>query len=211
MRQAIAQPALPRQIAQLLRTIRAAAHSQRIAIVKAQRHRHAQPHARQLALHLLQRQRLRMLENLQRDGAQVFGIDIDLPGLQRAEHDGGVAQPLQMLDARIRRGRLRQHLAQDVGLGKALGADVQHRRLGRRSAGGHAARRYRHYRQTAQATQQIRLPRVASTPSAPGSGFHSSPTDAPCFRACCSWPLRCGCPVAAPAHSHAAGCAHRPA
>ena len=54
------------------------------------------------------------------------GIDVDAAGLQRGQHDGGVAQALAVFGLAVRGGGLGQHLAEDVRLGEALRADPQH-------------------------------------------------------------------------------------
>ena len=102
------------------------AHRQRVGVVEAELHRSAESHPGQFAVDLLQRCRVLVLEDFSFDSAEVFGIDVDAAGLQRFEHDGGVAQPLPMLDLRMRCGGLANDFPEDVGLGEALRSDVQH-------------------------------------------------------------------------------------
>jgi hypothetical protein len=68
---------------------------------------------------------LRVLQDLEVDGAQVFRVDVDGAGAQGAQHDGGVAQALLVLGGTGTGGGLGQDFAEDVGFGEALGADVQ--------------------------------------------------------------------------------------
>src|SRR5258705_13767451 len=65
------------------------------------------------------------LEDLLGDRAGIFRIQIDRAGLERGENDAGVAQTGSMLDRCLALHRLAQHFAEDIGLGKALGADAQ--------------------------------------------------------------------------------------
>ena len=67
-----------------------------------------------------------MFGNLQRNGAAVFGIDIDLAGSQRFIDDGRVAQALAHLG--LDPGGLcllRHDLGQHIGFGETLGAHAQ--------------------------------------------------------------------------------------
>ena len=86
------------------------AHREGIAVVEAQRDRHAQAQGLQRGLHGVARHRLRALEDLERDGAGVFGIEVDAAAPERLVDDGGVAQALLHVDRRMRLRRLGQHL-----------------------------------------------------------------------------------------------------
>jgi hypothetical protein len=68
---------------------------------------------------------VRVLQDFEVDGAEVFGIDIDCARTQRGQHDRGVAQPLAMFGRGERRGGPGDDLAEDERLGEALGADTQ--------------------------------------------------------------------------------------
>ena len=105
-------------------------HGQRIAVVEAQRHSHTQAQRRQRVVHVGQAHAGVALDDLQRDGAAVFGVQVNLPRAQRLVDDGGVAQALQHagLGACGLR-RLGDDLGQDVGLGEAFGADFDLRLL----------------------------------------------------------------------------------
>ena len=72
-------------------------HRQRVGVLEAQRHRDAEAHRREGAPHRRQVGRLGVLEDLGIDGAGVLGVDVDRAGLQRLEHDRGVAQALAVL------------------------------------------------------------------------------------------------------------------
>jgi hypothetical protein len=99
------------------------AHRQRIAVLEAQRHRHAQPQRAELAAHRGEVGGLCVAQDLGVDRAQVLGIQVDGAGFERLVDDRGVAQARPVLGLRTARaGRLRHDLAQDVGLGEALGA-----------------------------------------------------------------------------------------
>ena len=100
-------------------------HRQRIGVLKAERHADPQAQRLEIAPHRGQVGRLRVLQDLGVDGAAVLGVDVDRAGLQRLEHDRGVAQALPVLGLGVRRSGLRDHLAEDVRLGEALGADRQ--------------------------------------------------------------------------------------
>ncbi|MNK94501.1 hypothetical protein D3C87_1147030 [compost metagenome] len=101
------------------------AHCQRIRIVKAQRHGHAQSQRRQLAPHLRQVDGFVVLEDFAADGAHVFGIHVDAARLQRGQHDGRVAQALAVLRLDVRRGALLEDFAEDVRFREALRAHLQ--------------------------------------------------------------------------------------
>ena len=59
------------------------------------------------------------LQDFPRDGAGVLGVDVDAAALQRLLEDRGVAEARLVRAA----GGLGEDLAEDVGLGEALGAD----------------------------------------------------------------------------------------
>ena len=61
------------------------------------------------------------MHDLGRDRAGVLGVNIDRARFQRREQDAGGAEARLVLAA----ARAREDLAQDVGLGEALRADVQ--------------------------------------------------------------------------------------
>ena len=105
-------------------------HGQRVAVVKAQRHAHAQSQRNQRAAHLVQGHGLGIFENLQTDRARVLGVHVNGTGAQRLINNGRVTQALQNHRGfyQMRGCLLCDHLRQDVGLGEALGADTQ--RLG---------------------------------------------------------------------------------
>ena len=68
------------------------------------------------------------MQDFLRDRSEVFGVDVDTAGLQRFQHDGGIAQPLAVDRATLRSGGRRKDLPQHIGFGEALGADLQHLR-----------------------------------------------------------------------------------
>ena len=69
----------------------------------------------------------------------VFGIDVDRAGLERLREDRGVSEARLVDRARAREaGSLGDDLAQDVGLGEALGAHAQDGLVRRRRARGEA-------------------------------------------------------------------------
>ncbi|KWT72685.1 hypothetical protein APY03_5998 [Variovorax sp. WDL1] len=107
------------------------AHGERVAVVEAQRNRDAEAERCERGVHRLGRHGLRVLEDLQRHRAGVFGVQIDAARAQGLVDDGGVPQALPEpgRGRQMGRGGLRQHLGQDVGLGEALGPDVQARVL----------------------------------------------------------------------------------
>ena len=96
------------------------AHRERIGVVEAEPHARRETLWRQRGVQLLEVGIARQAHDLGGDRAGVLGIDVDGAGLQRGKHDAGIAEPGPVLAA----GRARQDLAEDVGLGKALGADV---------------------------------------------------------------------------------------
>ena len=96
------------------------AHRKRIGVVEAERHAGGEPLLRERAVQLLEGRLARKPHDLGGDGAGVLRVDIDGAGFQRREHDAGVAQARPVLAA----GGARQDLAEDVGLGEALGADA---------------------------------------------------------------------------------------
>jgi hypothetical protein len=179
---------MPRQTGQAGHVLGVAAHGQRVRVVEAERNADAQADLRERGAHLGQRRRLVVLEDLEVDGAQVFGVDVDAAALQRGEHDGGIAQALAVLGLAVRRGGLRQHFAEDVRLGEALRADPQHAVVGggasaragrdhenrqpakgRVKSGAHALSRYRQSRQLtigARNTPALTTPRQGLKPIA---------------------------------------------
>ena len=98
------------------------AHRQRVAVVEAERHRGAESQRRERAVQRLQPGAAFELEDLLGDGAGVFGIQVDRAGLERRVEDAGIAEagPVHRVA-----GGAHDDLAQDVGLGKALGADLE--------------------------------------------------------------------------------------
>ena len=122
----------------------ARAHCKRVAVVEAQRNRHRQPARRQARIQLRQWRHVGQLEDLARDRAGVIGIDIDAAAFERIEQDGRVAHSALVHGRRSARAlcRLRNDLAEDVGLGEALRTDLQ-RCLGRRCRHGQRAQQQR--------------------------------------------------------------------
>ncbi len=131
MRQAEFQGRLLRQLAQLLDRSFIAAHGQRIRIVKAQRHGHAQTQRGEFAAHLFQFNGFVVLEDFAGDGAHVFGIHVNAARLQRGEHDGRVAQALAVFRLDVRRGALLEDIAENIRFRKTLRAHFQDTRVGR--------------------------------------------------------------------------------
>ena len=98
------------------------AHRQRVAVVKAQPRQHEEPTRRQQRIELRGvGLRPLLLEQFAQQGAAVLGVDIDLAGLQRRRHDGGVAQALAVL-RRLAAGLqgLGDQLTEQVAFGEAL-------------------------------------------------------------------------------------------
>ena len=115
VRQPELQGRVPRQVGQLANAQPfgcVGAHRQRIAIVEAEGNAHAQAQRSQGVGHGLARHRLRALEDFQRDGAAVVGVEVDGARPQRLVGDGGVAQALSDLGWPGQRGAcgLRQQL-----------------------------------------------------------------------------------------------------
>ncbi len=99
------------------------AHRERVAVVEAERHRGAEAERRERAVEFGKARVPFELENFLRDRAGVFRIEVDRPGLERCVQDAGIAQA-RPVHGTVSRGT-DQDLAQDVGLGEALGADAQ--------------------------------------------------------------------------------------
>ncbi len=97
------------------------AHGERIAVVEAERDARLEPLRGERPVQLGKRRTSGQADDLGSDGAGVFGIDVDRAGLERGSDDAGVAEPRLVLTAR----GSRQDLAEDVGLGEALGADLE--------------------------------------------------------------------------------------
>ena len=101
------------------------AHRERIGVVEAEPHRDAEALTCEGGIEILDARTAVDLEYLPRDRPRVFGVEVDRACLERREHDAGVAEARTVLDVNLAFDRPAQHLAQDVGLGKALGADAQ--------------------------------------------------------------------------------------
>ena len=97
------------------------AHRECIAVVKTERHAGREAVASERPVQLLERRLARLVHDLGRDRAAVLGVNIDRARFQRREQDAGVAEARPVLAA----ARARDDLAEDVGLGEALGADAQ--------------------------------------------------------------------------------------
>ena len=132
LRQPESQLRMRLQIGQTRDALRArvvGAHGQRVGIVEAQRHRDRQPHGCKLGVELGERWDGVELENFAGDRARVFGVDVDAAGRKRVQDDGGVAEPWLVYGGRLA-GALRgllDDLAENVGLGETLRADVERR------------------------------------------------------------------------------------
>ncbi len=109
------------------------AHRQRIAVIKAERHRHAEAERRERPVQVREAGIAFQLEDLLGDGARVFRVEVDRAGLERRIENAGVAQAGPVYAAA---GRAQDDFAEDVGLGEALGADGQRFRMdGKNTAG----------------------------------------------------------------------------
>ena len=97
---------------------------QRVGVVETERHRHLELARCQQRIELIQRRVVLPLQHLARNRAGVFGVDIDCTRAQRLFENAGVAQTLLVGggDA-VCLQRLAHDLAEDVGLGEALGAN----------------------------------------------------------------------------------------
>src|SRR6185503_5605615 len=130
VRQAEAQLRMSREVGDLLDPEALgllAAHPERIAVAETEGNARRQTEAVQLFVDGVQIEAVLRLQDLARDGAGVLRIDVDRPRLQRLEQDRGIAEPGLV---RAMRG-LRNDLAEDVGLGEALGANGQGLRANR--------------------------------------------------------------------------------
>ena len=101
------------------------AHGERVGVVEAEPHRDAEALRREGGVEILYARIAVDLEYLPRDRPRVFGVEVDRAGLERREHDAGVAQAGPVFDGNLAFDRAAQHLAEDVGFGKTLGADAQ--------------------------------------------------------------------------------------
>ena len=104
-------------------------HRERISVAETERHRCRKPDGRERAIDIGQRGAGFAAEQLERDRSRVFRIDVDRATFQRGEYDCGIAEPWLEGDPRLTgfAGCLRDDFAEDVGLGKALGADREFR------------------------------------------------------------------------------------
>ena len=95
-------------------------HRQRVAVVEAERLRHAQAVRRRARRRADGRAGL-VAQDLLRQRPGVLGIDVDGAGLERAEDDLGAAELAAVLDGHAGAAHQRRdHLAQDHRLGEAL-------------------------------------------------------------------------------------------
>src|SRR5439155_22612231 len=105
------------------------AHREGIGVVEAEPHCDTDALRSESGIEILDAGIALDLEDRSRDRPRVFGVEVDRAGPERGEHDPGVAQAGPVLDGNLAFDRPAQHLAEDVGLGKALGADAQRVRL----------------------------------------------------------------------------------
>ena len=98
---------------------------QRIAVVETERLADSEASARQRATHLGQTGSALRLQDHLRNGARVFGVDVDAAREQRLVSDLGAPEVLLVLGHRGARSlhQLGQRVAQDPRLGERLGAD----------------------------------------------------------------------------------------
>src|SRR5439155_80619 len=101
------------------------AHRERVAVVEAEPHRDAEALRSEGGVEILDARIALDLQDLPRDRPRVLGVEIDRAGPERGEDDAGVTQAGPVLDGDLAFDRPAQHLTEDVGLGKALGADAQ--------------------------------------------------------------------------------------
>src|SRR5438477_7804418 len=128
LRQAELQARVPREVRERAdpERLRAVlAHRERVSVVEAEPHRDTEALRREGVIEIPDARITVDLEDLPRDRPRVFGVEVDRAGLARGEHDAGVAEARSVLDGDFAFDRPAQHLAEDVGLGKALGADAQ--------------------------------------------------------------------------------------
>ena len=113
-----------------------APHAERIAIAETQRDPRGQSERLEALVQRGETETLFGLEDLARDRAGVLRIEIDRARLERLEQDRGVAEPglVGRADA------LREDLAEDEGLGEALGAYGQVLRASRKAGAQRAER-----------------------------------------------------------------------
>ena len=121
---------MPGQVAQGAYAARigiGSAHGKGIAIVEPQWHRDAKARRCQRTVHGIEAQRRGAFKDFQRNGAGVFGIQVDVARTQGRIDDSRVAKPLAHYrrGGQVRRCRLSQHLGQHVRLGKSLGSDAK--------------------------------------------------------------------------------------
>src|SRR5579859_2087003 len=96
------------------------AHGERIAVVEAERHAGLESLPGERAIELRQRRAPGQADDLGGDGPGVFGVDVDRACLERGEHDSRITESRLVFAA----GGAREDLAEDVGLGETLRADL---------------------------------------------------------------------------------------
>src|SRR5882724_5223164 len=104
--------------AQGLRAVRA--HGERIAVVEAKRDARLQALRRERGVDLGKARLPGQAYYFGRHGTGVLGVDVDRAGLERREHDAGIAESRLVLAA----AGARQDLAEDVRLGETPRADL---------------------------------------------------------------------------------------
>ena len=101
------------------------AHPDRVGVVEPQRPGHLDPAGRQRPADVVVRPQPVAGEDLARDGARVFGVNVDFTRREGAPDDARAAELLAELDVRALRPReLRRHLAERDRLGVELRPDA---------------------------------------------------------------------------------------
>ena len=112
------------------------AHCQGVSVAESERHARCQPQWGQELIEFREARHTLQAQQLEGDGPGVFGVRMDRAALQRGEQDRGVAEPLAVAHPGFTccRHGAGHDLGQDVGLGEALGADIDDG-LGQRQGG----------------------------------------------------------------------------